>query len=341
MALCLSACFKIDSVVQELIVVAILPVTLMYSSFFKEKMNVFFSAQLVSVIGFIVSAFGIASGNESLAVIAFFIALPLRQVQFPFHSWIKDIESQKDLYPSFLYMILTQSGFVIYSQHLFGNESSAFITLFIPLITLVTGLLSSVAALRSSNILTRHLLLVLSQSCLPLAAYHSYNHTSATGGIMFSLLLCISGGMFGLIAFHIYKQKGIIDLSKYYSLHRCDKSLGFTYLISGLSIVGLPFTMGYIAEDILFHGLIQSNPALATIYIFMTAINGFTVYKTFSHLFFGHTQEKWIPMYFQGLNRKLMKFSIIIIVLGGLFSGTLASKIETRLVGQDYVFSQK
>jgi len=331
MAICLSFLMSTNDYAYELMGMILFPLSLLIDNFKSKTQIVFKLIQSANIIVFGGALFCYYNDLEKVSVLLAILGVLIRTMQFPFHLWLREISTNSNLFPSFLFYIVSQTGFIFFAKNYLNTLELANYNFFITGITLCSGLYLSILSLRKNKLLTKHLGIILSQSCLPLAAYHSYNTGSATGGILFSLVLAFAGSLFGLIAFVIGEQKKITLLDKYYCLYENNKDLAIIYLISGLSFVGLPFTIGYFAEDILFHGLVETAPFLAPLYILMTAINAYTVFQSFNLLFFGHNPTKYSSIYINSLNRVLMKFAILVLVASSFYINPLAKKIESRL----------
>ncbi len=59
------------------------------------------------------------------------------------------------------------------------------------------------------------------------------------------------------------------------------------FAICGLALAGLPGTLGFVAEDLLFHGALESNPMLGLALPLATAINAITILRLLARLFLG------------------------------------------------------
>ena len=259
------------------------------------------------------------------------LSVVIRTFQFPFNYWIKKSGYVTDIYPSLLYLLTGQTGLLLFSKVTVLTHVNENLILFVTCLTLFTGLLTSIGAMRNSDFLLKHFLLIVSQSCLPLAAFYSKDTTTATGGVLFGLTIGLGGTISGIILYQVFLQKNIRLLDKYYSLYRSNKNMALFYLISAMSFVGMPFTIGYISEDILFHGLVTNHPIFASVYILMTALNAFTIFKIFNSLFFGHSMIKTTEIYFSKLNKIIIGSAISFIVLAGFFAGPLAKFVEENI----------
>ena len=64
-------------------------------------------------------------------------------------------------------------------------------------------------------------------------------------------------------------------------------ALATTFLLSGLAMVGLPGTLGFVSEDLLIQGSVGEFPALGYALIVVTAINAVTILRCLLSIFSG------------------------------------------------------
>lgn len=334
-SICAGIAIFSNTYIIEVIFIAIAPFSLILDMFKAKKMKLFRWIQLLDILVFMVAILLYKAGHVQSSVLLTITAVLIRQAQFPFHIWIHEIKNNRELFPSVAFLCLSQTGFIIYASTMLHNVHNAILHQFVPGLTLATGLILAIYALKEKDSLTKHLLIIMSQSCLPLAAYHSFSTTSAIGGLLFAMVVALSGTVFCLFSYHFYMQKNIHTIDRYYSLYRRNKNLAAIYFVTGFSVVGLPLTVGYIAEDILFHGIIQTATYIALLYIIMSAINGYTVFYLFNRLFFGHTQKDWKLFYQTKMNKFFIGIATILITFGVIFIGKFSSSIEKRLEESD------
>lgn len=67
--------------------------------------------------------------------------------------------------------------------------------------------------------------------------------------------------------------------------------MAVAFLFMGFASVGLPFTVGFVAEDLLVQGSVEEFPVLAFALIIATALNGVSVMRAFFMLFSGSAQH--------------------------------------------------
>ena len=330
-SVCISTAIYLNNFALAMLLIGLVPISLILSCHKKSMMSFYKGIKLSNTLLFILSAILYFVGQLESSLIIAIIAVQIRQSQFPFHIWIREIKQNKVLFPSILFFAVTQSGFIAYSRPNLYMLHHSFLLNTLPVVTLLTGLVLAVYALNEKESLTKHLLIITSQACLPMAAYHSFSTTSATGGILFSMVIALGGLIFGMLGFHFFLQKNISTLNQYYSLYRNNKSLAGIYFVSGFSIVGLPLTLGYFAEDILFHGLVETSPLLTPLYVIMTAVNGFNIFLLVNKIFFGHNLEKWTELYHTKTNKFMIGLGLICITFGGVAIAPLCHTLETKL----------
>lgn len=105
----------------------------------------------------------------------------------------------------------------------------------------------------------------------------------------------------------------------YLGLARSAPRLATFFIIGGLALVGLPFTLGFCAEDMLLHATLNSHPQFGVILPIVTALNAFTVMRLFASLFLGRpwVEARAVP---DALARErwVLTAAILFLIVGGL-----------------------
>jgi NADH-quinone oxidoreductase subunit M len=92
------------------------------------------------------------------------------------------------------------------------------------------------------------------------------------------------------------------------------------FLLSGLALVGLPGTLGYCGEDLLFHGVQEQHPIVGILLLIATALNAINLIRLYSILFLGVLPKNVIEIP-DALPRERWPLALllVIIVVGGLY----------------------
>jgi NADH-quinone oxidoreductase subunit M len=96
------------------------------------------------------------------------------------------------------------------------------------------------------------------------------------------------------------------------------------FLICGLALIGLPGTLGYCAEDLLFHGALSSHSYLGLALLVATAFNAINLLRLYSLLFLGVLPKHVIDIP-DALPRERWPLAacVAFLILGGLFPGKI------------------
>jgi NADH-quinone oxidoreductase subunit M len=100
--------------------------------------------------------------------------------------------------------------------------------------------------------------------------------------------------------------------------------LAVFFAVSALALIGLPGTLGFAAEDLLFHGSLESHPLLGVGFPLATALNAITALRLLATLFRGRCgiHVPWIP---DALPRErwALTVPVVLLVAGGIGPASL------------------
>jgi len=96
------------------------------------------------------------------------------------------------------------------------------------------------------------------------------------------------------------------------------------FLICGLALIGLPGTLGYCAEDLLFHGALASHPILGVTLLVATAFNAINLVRLYSVLFLGVLPKHVIDIP-DALPRERWPLTacVVFLIAGGILPGKI------------------
>lgn len=228
----------------------------------------------------------------SLVVVVF-----LRSGVFPFHSWVPSLtERQGSLWISLL--LVPQAGALLLlrvGMPLFP-ESMLSLLPFVARVALLGTLYGALLGLVTRDLRRALGWLVVSQASLVLVGLGDTNLEGLTGALVLWIAVGVSLTGLGLAVASVETRVGSIDLRKYMGLGAQAPLLSASFLILGLAIVGLPGTLGFIAEDLVVHGSLESYPAMGILIVLATAVNGFSVFRAYVSIFGGPEQRSGLPM---------------------------------------------
>jgi NADH-quinone oxidoreductase subunit M len=257
---------------------------------------------------------------------AFTLAVLLRKGIFPFHSWIPNGMDQSPILPLGLVLNGHLGAFLLirFAIPMLPDVAAPAIS-FVSVLALFTAIYSAVVAISEQR--PRRILgfLTVSQSAFLLAGIENRNTEGVTGALVHwfvvaaatTALLCTYRALEA-------RRPSIANAGDYLGMANVTPRLAVFFAISGFALIGLPGTLGFAAEDLLFHGSLESHPWLGILLPLATAINGITVFRLFARLFLGRAPSA-TPAVPDALPRERWALSaaIVFLVGFGLMPGVL------------------
>ncbi len=186
-------------------------------------------------------------------------------------------------------------------------------------IALITAAYTALIAISERQPRRLLALIALSQAYSILASVKSMNVEGTTGALL--QWMVVATATTGLISIYRAIEARIgedISISKFMGLASSMPRLAVFFAICGLALVGIPGTLGFIAEDLLLQGTLKSNPTIGILLPVATALNAIHIFRLFSRLFLGSKgPQVSIP---DALPRERMVLAacVLFLILGGL-----------------------
>jgi NADH:ubiquinone oxidoreductase subunit 4 (subunit M) len=218
----------------------------------------------------------------------------VRNGVFPFHSWVRGI-AQDATQPLFFSFLSFQTGNILFYKvaiPLIDHEAPGFFP-FISVITLFSGIYWALVAIGEKNLRLAVAGVFSAQLSIISTGFELNNVLGVQGGFIkwYALLLAFTG--LGLLIYIMERKADIDDITNPQALLMVAPRMGLFFFLIGFAMIGLPFTLGFIGEDILIHNVIEHYPWLGLALTFTTSLNGFVLYRIYSFIFGGrHLQHK-------------------------------------------------
>ena len=266
----------------------------------------------------------------SAAALAFgfvVLAAVIRKGLFPFHTWVVAAFDEGPLLPVGLFMNAHLGAFVIarVAIPLMPDLSRDALTL-ISNLALISALYSAFAGLGENNRRRSLALLMISQSSFILAGLESRSAEGIAGALTFWMV--VSAATIGMLIVYRALEKRCADAveTEFAGLAASAPRLAVFFAICGLALVGLPGTLGFAAEDLLFQGALTGHPLLGVALPLATALNAINVFRLFSHVFFGRKTTQ-VPVFPDALRGERLALSALVLFLiaGGVMPRLIIS----------------
>jgi len=252
------------------------------------------------------------------------LAVALRKGLFPLHSWVVTSFEHGPLLPTALLFNGHLGALLIARSEAATLPSFAHHILdWLSIAALVTALIASLRSFVEKK--PRRLLafVCISQASFILAGLATGNAEGITGALVHWLVVTAASS--GLIAIVRILEVRVMDVTNPESnLGLAVKAprLATFFLICALALIGLPGTLGYCAEDLLFHGALESHPFLGVALLVATAFNAINLIRLFGVLFLGVLPKHVIDIP-DALPRERWPLAacIFFLIVGGILPG--------------------
>ena len=245
----------------------------------------------VVLLGIALVMLSMRSHGETSSVAAFtlvVLAVLIRSGIFPFHSWvIKSFESSSFL--SYAWLLSARTGAFVLAKlilpefvepaqavlpilsdlALFSSVLMAFVALGEKSPAAYLGSSSSVKAVSSS------------------ADLQTANVEGVTGALLQWLVVSVSTVGLAILLRCLEERCGSLLQQPFAGLGAKAPRMAVLFLLFALCLVGFPGSLGFCAEDLLFHGALEMHPFLGIALPIATALIGIRLLGLFSTIFLG------------------------------------------------------
>jgi len=210
---------------------------------------------------------------------ALFVAVWLRAGLFPFQGWLVDAFDRGPLLPMAL-LVAGQAGDALLTrQELPGWVGSA------ALVAAVLAGLRNFAEHKPRRIIAN---VAISHSAFVVAGLLSRNEEGLAGAGLHALVLAVAlGVMCAVLRLLEVRVMDVVDPAGKLGLAVRVPQLAVMFFVGALALFGLPGTLGYVSEDLLFQGVLESRSWLGLCLLFATAFNAISLLRLFSTMFLG------------------------------------------------------
>ena len=256
------------------------------------------------------------------------LAVVLRKGIFPAHLWTLEAFERLQLPTVGLALNSHLGGYLLirFLMPLFPDLAVKWLPE-VSLLALVTSVFMAVAALAETHPRRLLGLLWISQGSFVLAGLATMTEEGITGALVHWWVVAFA--MTGMMA--VYRSLEARSTSvraelSFLGLGAHAPRMAVFFALCGLALVGLPGTLGFVAEDLLFHGALKSHPWLGVALPLATALNAISMLKLFLMLFTGK-RAIHVPPVPDALpwERLALTVAVLLLILGGVVPTLLIS----------------
>lgn len=256
------------------------------------------------------------------------LAVLLRKGLFPAHFWVPSAFENGSL--SLLGLLLNGhlGAYLLirFALPMFPEAATRALSIIgiLAILTSVYGALLALNAERPRRILA---LLCTSQAAFILAGLENRNVEGITGALLHWWVVAFATT--GLLSAYRAIEARTTEAEspqRFLGLGFHAPRLAVFFAVSALALVGLPGTLGFAAEDLLFHGALESHPLLGIGLPVATALNAITALRLLATLFMGR-RGLHVPRIADALPRErwALTLPVLLLVAGGMAPAVLVS----------------
>lgn len=230
------------------------------------------SAALLTVSSLLPSG-GTAAGLTLAA------AVWIRAGLFPAQGWLVDAFENGPLLPMAL-LVAGQAGDALLSRSV--------LPLWVDDAALVAAVLASMRNFSEHK--PRRILVnvAISHSAFVVAGLLSRNEEGLVGAGVHALVVAVAlGAICAILRLLEVRVMDVADPAGKLGLAVRTPRLAVMFLVCALTLFGLPGTLGYVSEDLLFQGVLESRSWIGLCLLFATAFNAISLLRLYSTLFLG------------------------------------------------------
>ncbi|MCA1964545.1 MAG: hypothetical protein LDL31_11420 [Prosthecobacter sp.] len=250
------------------------------------------------------------------------LAIFLRKGLFPIHGWLIHSFEHGPLLP----LALLFNGHL--GALLAARSETAALTLaekdvlvLLSIAAILTALVTSLRGFAEKKPRRLLGLLCLSQSSFILAGVSTASVEGITGALVHWLVVAAaSTGLIAIVRVLEVRVSGTAAPTAYLGLAIKAPRLATFFLVCGLALIGLPGTLGYCAEDLIFHGALDKHTWIGIALPIATAFNAINLLRIFNILFLGVLPKHVIDIP-DALPRERWPLAamVVFLIAGGIF----------------------
>lgn len=272
------------------------------------------------VAGIALFVLGILGGPASWGSIPLAAAIFIRKGIIPLHSWMPSFFQTTRTAVAILFA-MPQVGTYCAARLLVPSAPAGVLTA-VGIISLITAVYAAALALVQKDARRMFGFFFMSQSAIVLAGLQCDNVRGLAGGLTLWISSILSMSGLGITLRALEARRGMMSLARFHGGYERMQVLAASFMIFGLACVGIPGTMGFIAEELLVDGAVQSFPIFGMLVAVAAALNGVTVLKTYWALFCGAPAGPW-PERMRLREWATVLGLVTILLVGGVWPGPL------------------
>lgn len=244
------------------------------------------------------------------------VAVMIRCGAFPFHLWVSDL-FEKASFGTALLFVTPMLGAYACIRLVMPVEPDWVLRIIEQLSTL-TAVYTAGLALIQSDGRRFFCCLFLSHSALVLVGLETVTTIGLTGALCIWLSVGLSLTGFGLTLRAIESRRGRIKLDHHQGLYEHAPGLAIGFMLTGLSCVGFPGTVGFVGTELLVDGVVDDQPMTGIAVVLACTLNGIAILRAYSRIFTGTRHDTLISLRIRPREQVAVLLVAALTLIGGV-----------------------
>ncbi|PRP91186.1 NAD(P)H-quinone oxidoreductase chain 4 1 [Enhygromyxa salina] len=242
-------------------------------------------------LGLDLRAIGSSGGGSPIVLGLVLVAVFVRMALVPGHSWLPALTQYGPLGTTVL-LVASQSGAYLFVRLVIPSlgDHAHELTTVLTVIGALSALYASALAVVTDDL--RRLIgwLSASQAGLMLVGLSSLEPDGTAGAIVYWISYGTAVTGLALTTWAVQARTGTTRISELGGLVRSAPRLTVAFAAFSVASVGFPGSLGFVAEDLLVHGVVEAHPVFGVVMVIATALCGIALIRALFGTFFGPTK---------------------------------------------------
>ena len=272
-------------------------------------------SMLLMILGAACHEFSTSELGRGVGIVMLVAALLIRSGCAPLHCWITDLFEHAAFGNALLFITPLVGAYA--TMRLVLPIAPDWALRSIAFLSLATALYASCMAIIQTDSRRFFCFLFLSHSALVLVGLETTTPIGLTGALCVWLSVALSLTGLGLTLRCVEARTGPLSLNQYHGMYSHMPHLAGFFLLTGLSAVGFPCTIGFTGTELLVEAAIEISPWIGGVVVVSTALNGIAILQAYFRIFTGTTHHSTIDLASVGSERiAIMTFTLLLIGAG-------------------------
>lgn len=272
-------------------------------------------SMILMILGAACHEFSTSELGRGVGIVMLVAALLIRSGCAPLHCWITDLFEHAAFGNALLFITPLVGAYA--TMRLVLPIAPDWALRSIAFLSLATALYASCMAIIQTDSRRFFCFLFLSHSALVLVGLETTTPIGLTGALCVWLSVALSLTGLGLTLRCVEARTGPLSLNQYHGMYSHMPHLAGFFLLTGLSAVGFPCTIGFTGTELLVEAAIEISPWIGGVVVVSTALNGIAILQAYFRIFTGTTHHSTIDLASVGSERiAIMTFTLLLIGAG-------------------------